>query len=121
MSRSAFTSLAWRARFPNISSVVASSDTLISRPPSASSTRATTDIPLARMAASTRASVAPCSKLLRTVITPSTFTCSAPALGEPENEGDDRQSDQHANEESTRHGVPYACGIHEVHTTIAFQ
>src|SRR6266404_6973578 len=73
------------------------------------------------MAASNLASVSPCPKLLRTVIKPSTFTCSAPALGKPENEGDDRQPDQHANPESTRHVVTYACGIHEVHTTIAFQ
>src|SRR6266576_1963791 len=76
--------------------------------------RATTDIPFARMAASNLASVSPCPKLLRTVIKPSTFTCSAPALGQPENDGDDRQPDQHTNQESTRHVVTYACGIHEV-------
>src|SRR4051794_29374361 len=68
------------------------------------------------MAASNLASVSPCPKLLRTVIKPSTFTCSAPALGQPENEGDDRQPDQNANPESTRHVVTYVCGIHEAHT-----
>src|SRR6266550_7873104 len=73
------------------------------------------------MAASNLASVSPCPKLLRSVIKPSTFTCSAPALGQPENEGDDRQPDQHANPESTRHVVTYACGIHDVHTTIGFR
>ena len=32
-----------------------------------------------------------------------------------------RQPDRHANQESTRHVVMYACGIHEVHTTMGFQ
>src|SRR6266496_1403619 len=73
------------------------------------------------MAASNLASVSPCPKVLRSVIKPSTFTCSAPALGQPENEGDDREPDQHANPESTRHVVTYACGIHDVHTTIGFR
>src|SRR5438105_4084109 len=77
---------------------------------------ATTDIPFARMAASNLASVSPCPKLLRIVIKPSTFTCSAPALGQPENEGDDRQPDQNANPESTRHVVTYVCGIHKAHS-----
>jgi hypothetical protein len=48
---------------------------------------------LARTAASNLASVSPCPKLLRTVIKPSTFTWSAPALGEPESEGDDGEPD----------------------------
>src|SRR5712671_2350416 len=68
------------------------------------------------MAASNLARVSPCPKLLRTVIKPSTFTCSAPALGQPESEGDDRQPDQNANPESTRHVVTCVCGIHEAHT-----
>ncbi len=35
------------------------------------------------------------------------FTCSAPALGQPEDESGDRQPDQHANPESTRHVVTH--------------
>src|SRR5258708_5221061 len=70
------------------------------------------DIPFARMAASNLASVSPCSKPLRTVIKPSTFKCSTPALGQPENESGDRHPDEHANPESTRHCVTYACGFH---------
>jgi hypothetical protein len=78
--------------------------------------RATTDIPFARMAASNLASVSPCPKLLRTEIKPSTFTCGASVLDQPENEGNDRQPDQRTNPAPTRHVVMYACGIHEAHT-----
>jgi hypothetical protein len=42
--------------------------------------------------------------------TPSTWR--APALGQAENEGDDRQPDQHANPEWTRHVVTCVCEIH---------
>src|SRR5438552_8153844 len=72
------------------------------------------------MADSNLASVSACPKLLRTVIKPSTFTCSAPALGQRENEGDDRQPDQNANPEATRHVGLMCVGFIKRTRTIGF-